>query len=80
MSDNPKHPEIIGYGGRRRKFDRWLNPERPTVPECRSRRQRRSGYDRRTIKNNARFKIELERRSNFVQLKNNDTRGIKSRR
>jgi hypothetical protein len=53
MSDNPKHPEIIDYGGRRRKFDRWLNPERPTVPECRSRRQRRSGYDRRTIKNNA---------------------------
>ncbi len=62
-------PQIIDYGGRRRQFDRRLNPERPTVPDCRSGRPRRSGFDRRSIKNTARFKVRLERRKDFLRFK-----------
>ncbi len=69
MSDTPKSPQIVDYGGRRRQFDRRLNPERSTVPEHRSGRQRRSGYDRRSIKNNARFKVKAERRIDFERFR-----------
>ncbi len=69
MSDSRKIPEIIDYGGRRRQFDRRLNSERPKVPESRSGRNRRSGYDRRSIKNNARFKVKAERRIDFDRFR-----------
>ena len=69
MSKTRKIPQIIDYGGRRRKYDRRLNVERPTVPESRSGRQRRCGYDRRSIKNNARFKVKAERRDDFERFR-----------
>jgi len=69
MSDFRKIPQIIDYGGRRRQFDRRLNPERAKVPESRSGRQRRCGYDRRSIKNNARFKVKTERRVDFERFR-----------
>lgn len=65
MSDSPDTPRIVDYGGRRRQFDRRLNPHRSAAPEQRSGRQRRSGYDRRSIRNNARFKVKVERRADF---------------
>ena len=69
MPDSRKIPQIIDYGGRRRQYDRRLNFERPTVPESRSGRQRRCGYDRRSIKNNARFKVKAERRGDFERFR-----------
>ena len=69
MPDSLNIPQIIDYGGRRRQFDRRLNFERPTVPESRSGRQRRCGYDRRSIKNNARFKVKSERRVDFERFR-----------
>jgi hypothetical protein len=69
MPESPKEPEIVDYGGRRRRFDRRLSHERPKVPESRSGRQRRSGYDRRSIKNNARFKVKAERRVDFERFR-----------
>ena len=69
MPNSRKIPQIIDYGGRRRKYDRRLNVERPTVPESRSGRQRRCGYDRRSIKNNARFKVKAERRIDFERFR-----------
>lgn len=61
--------QIIDYGGRRRQFDRRLAFKRPMVPDCRSGRQRRSGFDRRSIKNNARFKVNVERRLDFERFR-----------
>ena len=69
MPESRKEPEIVDYGGRRRRFDRRLSQDRPTVPESRSGRQRRSGYDRRSIKNNARFKVKTERRADFERFR-----------
>ncbi|MCB2148788.1 MAG: hypothetical protein KQI81_20075 [Deltaproteobacteria bacterium] len=69
MSDFRKIPQIIDYGGRRRQFDRRLNSERVKVPEFRSGRQRRCGFDRRSIKNNARFKVKTERRVDFERFR-----------
>ena len=69
MTDSHKEPEIVDYGGRRRRFDRRLSQEIPKVPESRSGRQRRSGYDRRSIKNNARFKVKVERRADFERFR-----------
>ena len=69
MPEVLKTPQIVDYGGRRRQFDRRLNPERPTVPDCRSGRPRRSGFDRRSIKNTARFKVKFERRKDFLRFK-----------
>ncbi|WP_319409220.1 hypothetical protein [uncultured Desulfosarcina sp.] len=69
MSEFRKIPQIIDYGGRRRQFDRRLNSERATVPESRSGQQRRCGYDRRSIKNNARFKVKTERRVDFERFR-----------
>lgn len=60
---------IIDYGGRRRQFDRRLAIEKPMVPDCRSGRQRRSGFDRRSIKNNARFMVKVERRLGFERFR-----------
>ena len=69
MSRSFNIPQIIDYGGRRRQYDRRLNFERPVVPESRSGRQRRCGYDRRSIKNNARFKVKSERRVDFERFR-----------
>ena len=69
MSNLRNIPQIIDYGGRRRQFDRRLNSDRATVPEFRSGRQRRCGYDRRSIKNNARFKVKTERRVDFERFR-----------
>ncbi len=69
MSNLRKNHQIIDYGGRRRQFDRRLNFERPAIPESRSGRQRRCGYDRRSIKNNARFKVKAERRVDFERFR-----------
>jgi hypothetical protein len=69
MSKSSTQPRIVDYGGRRRQFDRRMNPERPTMPESRSGRQRRSGFDRRSIRNNARFKVKVERRSAFDRFR-----------
>lgn len=68
MPEVLKTPQIIDYGGRRRQFDRRLNLEGPAVPDCRSGYQRRSGFDRRSIKNNARFKVKVERRKDFLRF------------
>ena len=68
MSETFKEPEIVDYGGRRRQFDRRLSSQRPQVPEFRSGRPRRSGFDRRSIKNNALYKVVVERRANFAQF------------
>lgn len=67
-SEFSPEPEIVDYGGRRRCFDRRLNQQRPTVPESRSGQPRRSGYDRRSVKNNALYKVKVERRSDFVRF------------
>jgi len=69
MPDFRKIPQIIDYGGRRRQFDRRLNSDRAKVPELRSGWQRRCGYDRRSIKNNARFKVKTERRVDFERFR-----------
>jgi len=69
MSEFSPEPEIVDYGGRRRRFDRRLNQQRPTVPEYRSGRSRRSGYDRRSIKNNALYKVKVERRADFDRFR-----------
>ncbi len=69
MSESFKAPQIIDYGGRRRQFDRRLANQRPSVPDCRSGRPRRSGFDRRSIKNNARFKVKVERRVDFERFR-----------
>ena len=69
MPEVLKTPHIIDFGGRRRQFDRRLNFERPAVPDCRSGRPRRSGFDRRSIKNTARFKVKVERRKDFLRFK-----------
>lgn len=69
MPDSSIEPRIVDYGGRRRRFDRRLNADRSAVPEQRSGRQRRSGYDRRGIRNNARFKVKAERRSDFERFR-----------
>jgi len=68
MDETRKEPEIVDYGGRRRQFDRRLSAQRPQVPECRSGRPRRSGFDRRSIKNNALYKITVERRADFARF------------
>lgn len=68
MDENPKEPEIVDYGGRRRQFDRRLSSQRPRVPECRSGRPRRSGFDRRSIKNNALYRVKHERRATFAKF------------
>jgi hypothetical protein len=69
MPDFRKIPQIIDYGGRRRQFDRRLDSERAKVLEFRSGRQRRCGYDRRSIKNNARLKVKTERRVDFERFR-----------
>jgi len=69
MTESIPEPEIVDYGGRRRQFDRRLSQQRPTVPECRSGRSRRSGYDRRSIKNNALYKVKIERRVDFERFR-----------
>ena len=69
MYEAIQEPEIVDYGGRRRQFDRRLNQQRPTVPECRSGHSRRSGYDRRSIKNNALYKVKVERRADFERFR-----------
>ena len=68
MDKNPAAPEIVDYGGRRRQFDRRLSAQRPRVPECRSGCPRRSGFDRRSIKNNALYKVKQERRADFERF------------
>jgi hypothetical protein len=69
MPKSRTHPRIVDYGGRRRLFDRRMNSDRPRMPEGRSGKQRRSGFDRRSIKNNARFKVKAERRSGFERFR-----------
>lgn len=69
MAEAIPEPEIVDYGGRRRRFDRRLNQQRPTVPEYRSGSPRRSGYDRRSIKNNALYKVKVERRADFDRFR-----------
>jgi len=69
MPDSNQEPEIVDYGGRRRRFDRRLNSHHPAVPEKRSGQPRRSGYDRRSIKNNALYKVKVERRVDFERFK-----------
>lgn len=69
MFQSNQEPEIVDYGGRRRQFDRRLSSQRPAVPECRSGHQRRSGYDRRSIKNNALYKVKVERRADFDRFR-----------
>ena len=69
MPESSPEPQIVDYGGRRRQFDRRLNQQRPTVPEFRSGHARRSGYDRRSIKNNALYKVTVERRADFERFR-----------
>ncbi len=61
--------QIIDFGGRRILFDRRFHDYPLKSSEQRRRRDRRSGYDRRSVDNNIEPWDGRERRSDFEKIR-----------
>lgn len=72
MGDSDQGPKIVDYGGRRTRFDRRMEIEVSKTPEKRTGKKRRSGYDRRSVENTRKRKVDVERRSFFKPFLNHE--------